>query len=165
MTMSSSSHHHFVLCLFLLSFLCVNSQSSYVVILRNESPNNVVKEQCYVNDDIDPGEEILLNPGMSNHITTTYFPGKSNTLSCTLHLGQQFVVLFTLFDSDDTSICHIPSEECLWKIQEDGLCMFSKGRCVMFGLQSSLSIRHIVSESIRYNSEPTKYIASDEHNI
>ncbi|KAL3359605.1 hypothetical protein AABB24_016242 [Solanum stoloniferum] len=153
--MPSSSHHQFVLCFFLLSFLCVNSQSSYVVILRNESPNNVVKEQCYVNDDIDPGEEILLNPGMSNHITTTFFPGKSNTLSCTLHLGEQFVVLFTLFDSDDTSICHIPSEECLWKIQEDGLCMFSQGKCVMFYWDTSLSIRHIASE-------PTKHITSDE---
>ncbi|KAG5587913.1 hypothetical protein H5410_048347 [Solanum commersonii] len=69
MTISSSSHHHFVLCLFLLSFLCVNSQSSYIVILRNESPNHVVTEICYVNEGPD-GEKILLKPGMSDHITT-----------------------------------------------------------------------------------------------
>ncbi|TMW86138.1 hypothetical protein EJD97_021904, partial [Solanum chilense] len=133
MTISSSSHHQFVLCFFLLSFLCVNSQSSYVVVLINESPNNVVKERCYVNDDMDhPGEEILLTPGMSDHITTTFFPEENNTLSCTLHLGRKLSILFTLFDSDDTSTCHSPHEECLWKIQEDGLCMFSQGKCVMF---------------------------------
>ncbi|KAG5587920.1 hypothetical protein H5410_048354 [Solanum commersonii] len=154
--MPSSSHHHFVLCLFLLSFLCVDSQSSYVVILRNESPNNVATDQCFVNDDIDPGEEVLLNPGMSNNITTTFFPGKSYTLYCSLQLGEKYADLFTLFDSNDTSICHVPSEECVWKIQEDGLCMLSEGKCVMFGWDyNSLLNRHIASEA-------TKYIASDE---
>ncbi|KAG5587919.1 hypothetical protein H5410_048353 [Solanum commersonii] len=128
--MPSSSHHHFVLCLFLI-------------------------KHCYVNDDIDPGEEILLNPGMSDHITTTFLPRKSNTLSCILHLGQKYADLVTLFDSNDRSICHNPSEECLWKIQEDGLCMFSQGKCVMFNWDNNLSIRHIASE-------PKKYIRSDE---
>uniref|UniRef100_A0A3Q7I7V3 Transmembrane protein n=1 Tax=Solanum lycopersicum TaxID=4081 RepID=A0A3Q7I7V3_SOLLC len=39
MTMSSSSHHHFVLCLFLLSFLCVNSQPPhdvFIVIIKTK---------------------------------------------------------------------------------------------------------------------------------
>uniref|UniRef100_A0A3Q7I6R9 S-protein homolog n=1 Tax=Solanum lycopersicum TaxID=4081 RepID=A0A3Q7I6R9_SOLLC len=126
MTTSYSSHHHFVLCLFLVSFLCVNSQNSYVVILRNESPNNVATDQCYVNDEIDPAEKVVLNPGMSDHITTTFFPGNFNTLSCNLQLEEKHANLFTLFDSNDTSICHNPSEECLWKMQEDGLCMCSQ---------------------------------------
>ncbi|KAL3328943.1 hypothetical protein AABB24_036184, partial [Solanum stoloniferum] len=148
-SMPSSSHHdHFVLCLFLLSFLCVNSQSSYVVILRNEIPNNVATDQCYVNDDIDPGEEILLNPGMSDHITTTFHPGKSNTLSCNLQLGQKYADLVMLFDSNDTSICHNPSEECLWKIQENGLCMCSQGKCELFDWYN-LSIRHIASDELK----------------
>ncbi|TMW82813.1 hypothetical protein EJD97_004731 [Solanum chilense] len=132
MTMCFSSHHHFLLCLFLLSFLCVNSQSSYVVVLINESQNNVATEQCYVNYEIHPGEEIVLKPGMSDHITTTFHPGKSNTLSCDLQLGEKYVNFFLLFDSNDASICHNPSEECLWKIHELGLCMFSQGKCVMF---------------------------------
>lgn len=130
--MSYSSHHHFVLCLFLVSFLCVNSQNSYVVILRNESPNNVATDQCYVNDEIDPAEKVVLNPGMSDHITTTFFPGNFNTLSCNLQLEEKHANLFTLFDSNDTSICHNPSEECLWKMQEDGLCMCSQGKCELF---------------------------------
>ena len=156
MTMCFSSHHHFLLCLFLLSFLCVNSQSSYVVVLINESQNNVATEQCYVNYEIQPGEEILLKPGMSDHITTTFFSGENNTLSCTLHLGRKLSILFTLFDSDDTSTCHSPHEECLWKIQEDGLCMFSQGKCVMFNWDyNSLSIGHIASGS-------TNYITSDK---
>ena len=132
MTMCFSSHHHFLLCLFLLSFLCVNSQSSYVVILRNGSPNHVVTEICYVHEGPD-GEKILLKPGMSDHVTTTIIPGYINKLTCRLELGYwKYVELFKLFDLNDMSICQNPSEECLWMIQEDGLCMFSKKVNVMF---------------------------------
>ncbi|WMV19656.1 hypothetical protein MTR67_013041 [Solanum verrucosum] len=155
--MSSSSHHHFVLCLFLLSFLFVNSQSSYdafVVILKNETPSMVTNE-CCINEIYPVEGEISIKPGGAVNITTTSL-WRKHTCMCLCIRGKHG--LYKLFDLNETSICHIPSEECLWKIQEDGLCMFSKGRCVMFGWQSSLSLRHI-------NSEPTKYIASDEHNI
>ncbi|KAG5587915.1 hypothetical protein H5410_048349 [Solanum commersonii] len=136
MTITSSPHHHFVLCLFLLSFLSVNSQSSYVVILRNESPNNVATDQCYVNDDIDhPGEEILLNPGIEsiviffvsiNHKSTMADLIKLDMICFDVIRGLNYADLVTLFDSNDTSICHIPNEEYLWKIHEDGLCMCSE---------------------------------------
>lgn len=66
MTISSSSHH--VLCLFLFSFLCVNSQLPYdvfTVIIKNETPS-VVKKHCtidgkYLNED----RAIELQPGES----------------------------------------------------------------------------------------------------
>ncbi|KAK4732435.1 hypothetical protein R3W88_025423 [Solanum pinnatisectum] len=171
--MSFSSHHHFVLCLFLLSFLCVNSQSSphaFVVILKNETPS-VVFKYCIVYGKYSAEFDHYLKPGGTDNITTSIVSGENNTLECPLELKEKRGV-FKLFDLNDTSICHVPSEECVWKIQEDGLCMLSQGKCVMFGWDKTLSIRHTASELIRYNRiarEPMKYIASDElkseHNI
>ncbi|KAG5568892.1 hypothetical protein H5410_064091 [Solanum commersonii] len=87
---------------------------------------------------------IKLKPGEVDNITRSIMPGR-NTLDCLMTLGGKFG-FFNLFNLDDTSICHIPNEECLWKIQEDGLCMFSQGKCVMFGWGTTLSIRHTASE-------------------
>jgi len=165
MTMSSSSHHHFVLCLFLLSFLCVNSQlphDVFIVIIKNETPS-VVKKDCSLFEQHPTVGKIKLKPGEVDNITESIMPGR-NTLDCLMTLGGKFG-FFNLFNLDDTSICHIPNEECLWKIQEDGLCMFSQGKCVMFEWETTLSIRHTASELVRYNniaSESRKYIASDE---
>ncbi|KAK4732436.1 hypothetical protein R3W88_025424 [Solanum pinnatisectum] len=157
--MLSSSHNHFVLCLFLVSFLSVNSQSfpnGYVVILNNETPI-VVIGRCYMNGELSHESEISLNSGWSDNFARDIAFGKNNTFSCDLKLGEKHG-FFKLFDLNDTSICHIPSEECRWKIQEDGLCMFSAGVCKMFKWETTLSTRHIAGESIRYNiaNGPTK---------
>ncbi|KAG5568894.1 hypothetical protein H5410_064093 [Solanum commersonii] len=155
--MSSSPHHHFVLCLFLVSFLCVNSQlphDVFTVIIKNETPS-VVTRYCTVHGEyLNEDQGIELKPGEVNNITGSIVPGR-NTFVCLLELEEKRKIL-NLFDSDDTSICHVPNKVCVWKIQEDGLCMLSEGKCVMFGWDyNSLSNRHTASE-------PTKYIASDE---
>ncbi|TMW82812.1 hypothetical protein EJD97_004730 [Solanum chilense] len=145
MTISSSSHH--VLCLFLLSFLCVNSQLPYdvfTVIIKNETPS-VVKKHCtidgkYLNED----HAIELQPGEVDNITASIVPGR-NTLDCLLELEGKRKI-FNLYDSDDTDNCNVPNEECLWIIQEDGLCLYLEGLCEMFDWDyNSLSNRHIVN--------------------
>ncbi|KAG5587923.1 hypothetical protein H5410_048357 [Solanum commersonii] len=61
---------------------------------------------------------IELKPGEVDNITRSIMPGR-NTLDCLMTLGEN---------------------------SEDGLCMFSQGKCVMFGWGTTLSIRHTASE-------------------
>ncbi|KAG5587924.1 hypothetical protein H5410_048358 [Solanum commersonii] len=114
MTMSSSSHHHFVLCLFLLGFLSVNSQrslSAFVVILKNEI-SSMVEIFCMVDGKYHGEGEIELKSGGSYNITKSIDSRANNTLGCFFGLREKYG-FFKLFTLNDTSICHTPDEECL----------------------------------------------------
>ncbi|CAN4092872.1 unnamed protein product [Withania somnifera] len=134
MSSSSSNLHDFViLCLFLLSFLSVtNSQDPsevYDVLLRNEAPS-LVTAKCYT--DKDEADEYSIKPGWTNEFVIGTAPGKRmNTFTCELKLEKKHGV-FKLFDSNDKSVCYKIDEQCIWKIREDGLCMLSAGKCVLF---------------------------------
>ncbi|KAG5587918.1 hypothetical protein H5410_048352 [Solanum commersonii] len=88
--MSSSPHHHFVLCLFLVSFLCVNSQlphDVFTVIIKNETPS-VVTRYCTVHGEyLNEDQGIELKPGEVNNITGSIVPGR-NTFVCLLELEE-----------------------------------------------------------------------------
>lgn len=79
-----------------------------------------------------------------DNITASIVPGR-NTVDCLLELEGKRKI-FNLYDSDDTDICNVPNEECLWIIQEDGLCLYLEGLCEMFDWDyNSLLNRHIVN--------------------
>lgn len=62
-----------------------------------------------------PGVEIELKPGEAYNITTSINSGENSTLHC-LFESREKHGFFKMFDLNDTSICHVLSEECVWKI-------------------------------------------------
>ncbi|PHT38920.1 hypothetical protein CQW23_22493 [Capsicum baccatum] len=129
MPCSSNHHHHnIVLCLFLLSFLSVtNSQSwpdFFFASITNETPKLDVLARCYLNGEDYRGGASSIEPGDARAYQGDIVPGKNNTISCDVKLGNNHG-FFRMFDLNDTSICHTPNtSDCHWYVQEDGLCCF-----------------------------------------
>ncbi|PHU13867.1 hypothetical protein BC332_15072 [Capsicum chinense] len=150
MPCSSNHHHHnIVLCLFLLSFLSVtNSQSwpdFFFASITNETPKLDVLARCYLNGEDYHGGESSIEPGDARAYQGDIVPGKNNTISCDVKLGNNHG-FFRMFDLNDTSICHTPNtSDCHWYVQEDGLCWLVEDICVMFEWEPIVRHNNIIS--------------------
>ena len=109
---------------------------------------------CSINGkylNVDQGIE--LKPGEANNITESIVPRHRNTFICLFELEEKRTIL-DLFDTNDGRICYRINEECVWKIQEDGLCMFSEGICVLtFRWDELKSEKYYLEENSLVNND------------
>ncbi|MCD9558570.1 hypothetical protein HAX54_015975 [Datura stramonium] len=130
--MSSPSQYYLLLCLFLVSFSSViNSQSSpgnIQLLMKNETPKTVIAS-CYLGNEYIGVTDMIA--GLSYEFNTPIVPGGNNTFTCEMKFGEKHGN-YQLFDMNDTKTCHSTTEVCNWSIREDGLCLWSAGKCVLF---------------------------------
>lgn len=148
--MSPSSQYHFILCLFLLSFLSLNSQSSlhdsYIVFIKNDSPS-ILEAKCLIKGAYDRVVNRELKPGMKDGFFEPVLRDKENYICCNMTLGEKYRGLYYLYDLYDIVTCHSTTEECNWIIHEEGMCMLLNGECNLTPWY--IDIRNISSESMK----------------
>lgn len=152
MSSSSSSQFHLVLCLFLLSFLAVNSGRMYpyfFVFIRNDLPNTVEGKYCNGGDREDYCGNFSMKLGQMDTYVGPKFPQGNYTLTFDIKYEERYG-FFKLFDSNDMGTCHINHYICRWIIRQEGMCMVVDDKCDFFKWNYTQSTKNIASEQIGY---------------
>lgn len=138
--MSSSSQYYLILCLFLLSFssLINSEETTFVVIVSNDTPDTV-NTSCSVFGR--PPDDVPMESGKVYKLEAPINPDGNNIVTCKMKYHEKQGD-FKLFDLNDTSVCHT-TDKCYWFIRDEGLCMFVQDKCVMFKWNTTSYFRHI----------------------
>ena len=160
----SSQYYYLFICLFLLSFSSlINSQEDQFVVAVGNDASKTVTLDCSLEGV--SGGVLSIEPKEGYRIVAPYDSSEANTLSCEIKLGEKHGV-FTLFESNNTKICHDKDGDCEWRVREDGLCMLVANKCVvMLKWDSSAtrySFRKITSEPIKYDARNAmRYVSNN----